>query len=471
MSIILMFQHFVDRERELEFLEERYSSGKPELLVIYGRRRIGKTALLMRFTRNKPHLYFLAAEKPFRDSVRELKELFADYLNDNLFRLADVGDLETLFREFFQRKGSERVVLIIDEFPVLIEAYRPVVSVLQRLWDTHLSKRRDLVMVLCGSSIGMMETDVLGYRSPLYGRRTGQWMLGEMDFFDIGGFFPTYSVEDLVKVYSVVGGVPGYLASFSGEKSFTENLVENVFSKGGYLYEEAEILLRQELRKPANYFAILRAIAAGKETFGKIVDETGLDKSLVSKYLSVLQNLRIVERELPALTSAKAKTRMKKGRFVITDNYFRFWFRFVYPNRGVLESGELDTFMLRFTPEFNTYLGEAFEDICRKYILRRLLKESFTEVGRWWHKGEEIDIVARNSRLIVAEAKWSNLSAEDAQIILDRLEIKAQKIKQAKKKHYVLLARKIENKNKLRDTHHSAYDLEDVAKLIKRSPY
>lgn len=120
-----MFQHFVDRERELEFLEERYSSDKPELLIIYGRRRIGKTALLMRFTRNKPHLYFLAAEKPFRDSVRELKELFADYLNDNLFRLADIGDLETLFREFFQRKGSERVVLIIDEFPVLIERTGP----------------------------------------------------------------------------------------------------------------------------------------------------------------------------------------------------------------------------------------------------------------------------------------------------------------------------------------------------------
>jgi AAA+ ATPase superfamily predicted ATPase len=162
-----MFQLFVDRERELEFLEERYTSGQPEFLVVYGRQRIGKTALLLHFVRSKPHVYFLVTEKPVKDSVRELKELFADYLKDELFRLADIRDFETLFREFFLRKGSERFVLIIDEFPVLIEGYKPVVSIFQRLWDTFLSKRSDVLLVLCGSSIGMMETDVLGYESPL----------------------------------------------------------------------------------------------------------------------------------------------------------------------------------------------------------------------------------------------------------------------------------------------------------------
>nr|MDO8081790.1 ATP-binding protein [Candidatus Freyarchaeota archaeon] len=465
-----MFQLFVDRERELEFLEERYSSGQPELLVVYGRRRIGKTALLLHFVRNKPHVYFLVTEKPVKDSVRELKELFADYLKDELFRLADIKDFETLFREFFLRKGSERIVLIIDEFPVLIEGYKPVVSIFQRLWDTFLSKRSDVFLVLCGSSIGMMETDVLGYKSPLYGRRTGQWMLGEMGFFSASGFFPNYATEDLVKVYSVVGGVPSYLASFNGRKTFEKNLVENIFSRGGYLYEEAEILLKQELRKPANYFAILRAVAAGKESFGGIVNETELDKSLVSKYLSVLQSLRIVERELPTFSSVKAKTRTKKGRYVIVDNYFRFWFRFVYPNRGILESGELDTFMPKFNEEFNSYLGEAFENICRKYILRRLIRDPFLEVGRWWHKGTEIDIVASNSRIIIVEVRWSNLSGKEAASILEKLEAKVEKIESTKKKHYVLLAKKVEDKNKLQNTNHSAYDLEDVAKLIGRPP-
>ncbi len=465
-----MFQLFVDRERELKFLEERYASGEPELLVIYGRRRIGKTALLLRFAQNKPHIYFLATEKPSWDSVRDLKMLFADYLGDELFRLADIRDFETLFKEFFQRKGSERIVLIIDEFPVLIEGYKPVVSIFQRLWDAFLSKRRDVFLVLCGSSIGMMETEVLGYRSPLYGRRTGQWMLREMDFFSVGGFFPNYSTEDLVKVYSVVGGVPSYLASFDSRKTFEENLVENIFSKGGYLYEEAEILLKQELRKPANYFTILRAIAAGKESFGEIVNETELDKSLVSKYLSVLQSLNIVERELPTFSSIKAKTRIKKGRYTITDNYFRFWFRFVYPNRGILESGNLESFVSQFKKEFNNYLGETFENICRKYILRKLIREPLLEVGRWWHKETEIDIVASNNQLITAEISWASLSQKEAESTLQKLEAKTEKIESTKKKHYILIAKKIQDKSQLQNTNHSAYDLEDVEKLIARPP-
>ncbi|MEX2753517.1 MAG: ATP-binding protein, partial [Candidatus Freyarchaeota archaeon] len=424
--------------------------------------------LLLRFAQHKPQIYFLATEKPYWDSVRDLKMLFADYLGDELFRLADIRDFETLFREFFQRKGSERIVLIIDEFPVLIEGHKPVVSIFQRLWDTFLSKRRDVFLVLCGSSIGMMETEVLGYKSPLYGRRTGQWILREMDFLSIGGFFPNYNIEDLVKVYSVVGGVPSYLASFDAWKTFEENLVENVFSKGGYLYEEAEILLKQELRKPANYFTILRAIAAGKESFGEIVNETELDKSLVSKYLSVLQSLNIVERELPTFSSIKAKTRIKKGRYTITDNYFRFWFRFVYPNRGILESGDLESFMSKFKKEFNNYLGETFENICRKYILRRLIREPLLEVGRWWHKETEIDIVAINNQLITAEVSWSNLSQKEAEATLQKLEAKAEKIESTKKKHYILIAKKIQDKSQLQNINHSTYDLEDVEKLITR---
>ncbi|AEH24538.1 ATP-binding protein [Pyrococcus yayanosii] len=464
-------QIFVDRERELEFLERRYSSEKAELIIIYGRRRIGKTELLLHFAKDKPYVYFLATEKPYHENIRDLQRLMAEFLGDPLFSRISFGNIDELLMAFAEKIGDERVVLIIDEFPVLIENYRPVLSLLQRAWDLKLSKTK-LMLILCGSSVSTMETEVLGYKSPLYGRRTGQWKVDEIPFFNISEFLPSYSVENLIKVYGVVGGIPAYLLQFDPEKSFKENVVENVLSKGSYLYEEAEILLREELREPANYFAILEAIASGRTRFGEIVSATGLDKSLVSKYLTVLQRLGIVEREVPI--TATHKEASKRGLYSISDNYFAFWFRYVLPNRSHLEAGLAEEVWERSREDFDAYMGTVFESLVRKPgVFLRLTGFRFTKLGRWWHKNEEIDVVAldgEEERALLVEVKWKDLTAREARGILKDLERKAELLRlDSWEKRYGLVAKSLKGKERLRVKGWLVWDLSDFESLLSRS--
>ncbi|WP_457750892.1 ATP-binding protein [Thermococcus sp.] len=461
-------QKFVDRKRELEFLERAYSSDRAEFLVIYGRRRIGKTELLLHFARNKPHVYFLATEKPYRDNLRELQGLLAEFLGDRLFGKVAFGDIDELLMAFGERIGDERVTLIIDEFPLLVEHYRPVLSLLQKAWDLKLSETK-IMLILCGSSVSAMENEVLAYKSPLYGRRTGQWRLTEIPFFHIGEFLPGYTVEDLVKVWSISGGIPAYLLQFSPEKSFDENVVERVLSKGAFLYEEAEFLLREELREPANYFAILQAIAAGRSRFGEIVNATGLDKSLVSKYLAVLQRLGIVEREVPV--TATVKEASKRGLYSIADNYFAFWFRYVLPNKSYLEAGLAEDVWKRSKEDFNTYMGSVFEKLVRNpEVFFRLTGFRFTKLGRWWRKGEEIDLLALNERerkALFVEIKWKDLSEREARGILKDLERKAKLVGlEGWEKSYGLVAKSLEGKEELKAKGYLVWDLGDFERLI-----
>ncbi|WP_456398046.1 ATP-binding protein [Palaeococcus sp. (in: euryarchaeotes)] len=452
-------QKFLDRRKEMEFLENRYSSGRAEFLIIYGRRRIGKTELLLHFAKDKTHVYFLATERPYRENIRELQKLLAEFLGDELFSRIAFEDIDELLMTFADRAGDERIVLIIDEFPLLIEQYRPVLSLLQKAWDLKISKTK-LMLILCGSSVSAMETDVMGYKSPLYGRRTGQWRLDEIPFFHIGEFLPGYSPEDLVNTYGVLGGVPAYLLQFEPEKSFDENVVGNVLSKGSFLYEEAEILMREELREPANYFAILEAVAGGRSRFGEIVNATGLDKSLVSKYLTVLQRLGIVERNVPVTA-----TRSKRGVYSIADSYFAFWFRYVLPNKSYLEAGLAEEVWERSREDFNTYMGGVFEKLVRKpEVFMKLTDFRFTRIGRWWYKGEEIDLVALNERekkALFVEVKWRALKEREARRILKDLERKAELVGlDGWEKHYGIVAKEIEGKEELR----LAWDLKDFKK-------
>lgn len=460
-------QRFVDRERELAFLEERYASGDAELLIIYGRRRIGKTELLLHFVRDKEHVYFLASQKPYRDNLRELQRMMGDFLGDRLFSRIDFGDIDELLIEFSKRVHGKRVVLIIDEFPYLIERYKPVLSLIQRAWDLELSKS-DLMLILCGSSVSSMETEVISYKSPLYGRRTGQWKVSELPFWSLREFFPSYSTEELVKVYGVLGGIPAYLLRFDPEKSFDENVVKRVLSKGAFLYEEAEILLKEEVREPANYFAILQAVASGRSRFGEIVNATGLEKSLVSKYLNVLEKLGMVEREVPV--TASRKEALKRGRYSITDNYLAFWFRYVLPNRSYLEAGMGEEVWERSREDFKEYMGGVFERLLRKpEVFTKLTGFGFTRIGRWWRKGEEIDLVALNERerkVLFVEVKWKELSEREARGILRDLERKAELVGlEGWEKRYGLVAKRVEGKDGLREEGFLAWDLGDFEGL------
>ncbi len=420
--IFIMSQQFVDREEELAFLDEAWKRG-PQLIVIYGRRRIGKTELLLRFARDRPHLYFLADKTSIPNNLRRLARRMADYLGRPSFARISFQDWESLFREFVEWKGEERMVMIIDEFPYLIELSRSVPSEFQVIWDEILSKRDDIVLVLCGSSIGIMESEVLGYRSPLYGRRTGQWKVREIHPLRVREFVPGYTLEDSFRVYGVLGGVPAYLSQLDGSKGFWENVRDLLLRKGSPLYEEVDNLLRMELREPKNYKLVLQALAEGRRRVTEIANLTGLDKALVSRYLEVLRTMDLVAYETPLLESPSTKRR----RYYISDKYFRFWFRYVQPNREMIEEGRSDELITLIRRDFDAYMGPVFEEIVRKSV-HRVLPFTPLKVGRhWWkERGEarEIDLLAvGEGSVALVEVKWSDLRERDVERIVGRLRV------------------------------------------------
>ena len=432
--------------------------------MIYGRRRIGKTECLLNFCSKKPHIYFLATEKTYNENIGDLQNSIGGFLNEKLLQNAAILDFEALISVFLERKKPEKVIIVLDEFQILIQLYRPILSTLQRIWDVKISRGNDVMVILCGSSIGMMETEVLDVKSPLYGRRTGQWKFDTLKFADLSGFFPTHTLEDRIKFYGVSGGVPGYLTRLDANLSFEENLLANIFSKGSYLYEEAEILLRQEFREPARYFSILRAIAAGKNHFGEIVNETNLDAATVSKYLSYLQQLRIVERVLPILSSIKDKIRPKKGQYLISDQYISFWFKFVFPYKAILESRRTKDHYDMIEIGLQQYFGEVFEELCRKELGHLLIEENLVEIGSWWKKGIEIDVVAKGKILYLLEIKWSVLNTKEADDVIQMLIEKGRGIEGEKK--YGLIAKKVEEKRVLRKNGYLVWDLEDIQEKL-----
>ncbi len=392
--MIIMIKQFVNRERELSWLED--TNG---LLVLYGRRRVGKTELIKEFCRGKKHLYFLATQKTEKENMWDMQRLMADHLDDDLFRRIEFTEWEDLFHEFIN-KVDEHVIIAIDEFPYLSEVNKAIPSIFQKIWDEIL-KEEDITMILCGSSISMMERHVLGRKSPLYGRRTGQWRLKPFKFADLKKFFPDAKLEDRMWFYSLADGIPQYLGMMDTKYDTEWNIKHNVLSKGCYLYEEAENLLRQEFRKPSNYFSILQAIAEGNTRYGEIVNRTGFNKPQLSQYLKNLQELHVLDAEFPVTQ----KKRSRNALYRLSDNYYDFWFEFIYPNKSMLEEGKIDKVLKRERNNLRRHVSFVFEQICREYIL-----EESSEVGRWWKKGEEIDVVGidrSSNNIVYGECKYS----------------------------------------------------------------
>ena len=459
-----MLQLFVDRQRELQFLEEHYKTGKAELVVIYGRRRVGKTELTVKFSENKPHIYFLADRRPEKQLIEELKQRMSLYLQDESFAKLAIADWVELFNEFTKWSKNTRTVIAIDEFPELIEANQAVPSMFQKIWDQNL-KDTSTMLILLGSSVAMMETEVLNYKSPLYGRRTGQWKVEPLKIHQIKPFFPSSNLETLVHVYACVGGVPAYLQKFDLKIGFWENVGQKILSKGEFLYEEAEFLLREELREPRNYAAILKAIAQEAQTYGEILNKTGVDKSMLSKYTSTLEDLGFIRRIHPVGAAPKSR----KSQYVIGDNYLNFWFRYVFPNKTELEIGNTRTVLDKIRRDYGVYLGRVFEQVAAELLLekqaRGKLPFSFGSVGKWWFKDSEIDLVALDEEkqaVTFIETKWSDLEALDCQRILHNLRVKAQHFKwKHKKANYAVIAKHITDKEALTKKGQLLFDLED----------
>ena len=400
---------FVNREAELHLLERRFASGKAELFVLYGRRRVGKTELLTRFCEGRRHIFFVAD----LGSESSLRTGLSTAVNAALFGPGQIDAVyatwEGLFQALAQGAQTERLVVVLDEFPYLVGAHPPLASILQRAWDQVL-QRSQVMLVLCGSYIGMMEATVLGYQAPLYGRRTGQYLLEPLGFADARLFFPNYSLEDQVRAYAVYGGTPAYLQTLQPEASLADNILNGILSRGAFLYDEVRFVLQQELREPRNYFAVLQAIAAGATRLNEIRQATGIEG--VTAYLDTLRQLHLVERAVPVTESQPHKSR--RGLYRLKDPYLRFWFRYVHPNRSPLERGGgrivLDTQVI---PQLDGFTGPVFEDICQQFFWRAGLSGGLPfmpqRVGKWWSANEEIDLVALGeTEAILAECKWTS---------------------------------------------------------------
>ena len=412
-------QKFVNRVEEIEILEEAYSSREASLFILYGRRRVGKTELISKFIGNRG-FYFLATAEGDRENINNFKASVSKFLKDDSIIRAGFDDWHSLFSVLassnsFQAKASKsKIIIAIDEFPYLIEANRAIPSVFQKIYDTIL-RQLNVMLILSGSSISIMENEVLSYRSPLYGRRTGQLQLKPLKFRYLAEFVD-YGFEDLCKTYFVFGGIPEYLLKIDPDVGFWENVSKKLLSKGSALYEEGEFLLRTEFREPRNYMLILRSISYGNHTLGEICTYSGLDKSMVSKYLDVLMSLGLVTPEKPFGASEKFKRRL----YWISDQYLKFWFRYVLPHKSEIESSHNGGVLDNIKADFPTFAGEQFENLMKELIMDGILGRSFSTVSRWWGRNgtgkkgndiEEIDIIAYSEsrrELLFAECKWTN---------------------------------------------------------------
>ena len=450
---------FIDRNDELAFLRRQAARERASFVVIYGRRRTGKTELVLRFLREYQGIYYLADKKTYRENLRSFQRVAAEFLGDELFGVAEFSTWFDVFNALLNRV-REKIVIVIDEFPYLLE--KGVLEEFQKIWDMLLSRRK-VMLIIVGSSISMMEKKVLSHSSPLYGRRTGQIQLMPLKFWNIRDFFPNYSFEDRLKVYAVLDGIPYYLLLFSQDLDFKENMLENYLHRLSPLYEDAEVLLRDELREVKRYFSILNAIASGKRNFTEIKNNVNMESNILARYLSILQSIGIVVDDRPVLQQKRVL------RYRLLDNYFKFWFRYIYPNKWLIETGNGERLYKIIESTFQTYLGEIFEDVVRDVISH--FTRQWDIVGKWWHKGEEIDIVAVNKRkkeALFAEVKWRNRKMGWAEYEeLRRKSELVQGLEDYRKKYLLVNKGGFRDEDKLVEESVGLWDLKTLEKLVK----
>lgn len=423
--------NFINREGDLAWLETEYAKKWSGFIVLYGRRRVGKTTLIEQFIRDKKAIYFMADKQVEKELISRLNQAMARSINDPLMADLTFNSWETLFEYWLQKeKFQTKIVVVIDEFQYLTKVNPAFPSVLQRLWDERL-KKKNIFLILCGSLINMMYSTTLSYQSPLYGRRTGQMKLESITFHDYMKFLPKVSSEKRLEYYAVTGGIPKYIETLSPVKNLLENINENILSKNSYLYDEPRYILNEEVTETLNYFSILKTIACGEHKIGNIAAKIGIKANILTKYLDMLINLGIIERQVPVTERNPEKSKM--GLYYIKDNYFRFWFRYVFPYQSYLEIQEKDYVLSIIKEDFSNFTGAVYEKVCLEKI-PILIKEGKLPFkpekwGRWWIKNEEIDLIAINDRtreILFAECKWSTKLV--GLNVLDELREKAQKV-------------------------------------------
>lgn len=402
---------FVDRTEELAALEEQFADHQAAMVVIYGRRRIGKTALITEFVRDKRALYFLATEESEEQNRAAFQKQVAAFTGDELLGQVSVDNWDVLFDRL--TSDGERLVVALDEFQYLGKANPAFPSVFQRIWDTMLSKR-NVMVILCGSLISLMESQVLSYSSPLYGRRTAQVRMKQIPFRFYRDFFSKeIGRRELVELYSVTGGVPKYIESFRGVDDVYRGIEKSVLNSSSYLYDEPNFLLSKEVSEVGTYFSILKAVAAGNRKSGEIAAALNVRQTGLSKYLKVLERLDVLERVVPVTEENPEKS--KKGLYRIKDNYLRFWFRFVFPQMGLLETGRRAEALKTIRNNFvDGQVAYVYEDVCRDRLwdagAEGALPFMPERVGAWWGARDVgLDVVglgAEEGRAVFGECKF-----------------------------------------------------------------
>ncbi|MEW6624752.1 MAG: ATP-binding protein [Bacillota bacterium] len=414
-----MSKMFVNREKELSFLEGEFKKEGASLVIIYGRRRIGKTSLIKKFIEQKAALYFLATEESERENIASLQNILADYTGNNLLRSGANFSWDDLFITFRDYKRNEKKILIIDEFQYLGKANSSFPSVFQRIWDERL-KDTNIMVILCGSLIHMMESQTLAYSSPLYGRRTGQIKLTQVPFLHYKEFFKDKDKdkdkdkEELIEYYAVTGGVPKYIEAFQDLGDVYIGITKNILSKQSYLYEEPIFLLGKEVSEIGSYFSIIKTIAQGNHKLGNIAKVLGVSQTNLTKYLNTLINLDLIERQVPITERNLEKS--KKGLYFLKDNFIEFWFKFVYPYRSYIEMEHIEHVVEKIKSNFiDNHVSHIYEKVCMEKIWQLNYENRFffkvLKMGKWWDNREEIDIVGFNEdskEIFFCECKYHN---------------------------------------------------------------
>lgn len=403
---------FYGREKELKKLNEMYRSDKFEFAVVYGRRRVGKTTLLTEFSKGKKAIYFIAREASGGINLQNFSTDVFRVTDENKWENTYFSDWEKAFDYIYCISQNERIILVIDEYPYLAEGYRPISSIIQAHIDMKL-KDSKLFLILCGSSMSFMENQVFGYKSPLYGRRTAQFKVKPFTYFESIPFFQGFEREDKAALYGITGGIPEYLSKINSKMSLKENILSLYLSDSGALYEEPTNLMKQELREPSTYNGIIEAIAGGGSRLNEIATKSGMESNKCAKYLSSLLSLGIVKKEIP-ITEKPGK----KSIYLLEDQMFRFWYRFVFPNMSLiaLDLGK-EVYNTKIEPQLNSFMGFVFEEICKQYLYENIKSAPFFfgQIGRWWgnnpklKRQEEIDLMAADcDSALFGECKWTN---------------------------------------------------------------
>jgi hypothetical protein len=426
---------FANRYKELKLLNDEYASKKFSFTVLYGRRRVGKTTLLKEFIVNKPSIYFLVTLENFNIVLNRLQNIVADFLGDSFLKSLELKDIKQLFEYLSQKEYEQKLIIIIDEFQYLTKLDNSIPSQFQYIVD-ELLKNKNIHLILCGSIISMMYEQTLSYSSPLYGRRTSAIKLEAIEFEYLKEFFPSKSNEELIGLYSVLYGVPKYLEMFADSGNLFKSIEKNILNPSGYLYNEPQFVLQNEVNEPITYFSILQIIANGERKLGHIAGKLGKNVQNITSFISKLIELDIIYKDVPVTETNPLKS--KKGLYFIKDNFFRFWFTYVLPHKSQLEMGNTNYVISKIKENFNGFVSPVYENLAIAYLLKNY---DLLKCGRWWDKNEEIDAVGVGEDfLIVAECKYSNKKVGID--ILQDLQEKAKKIdSDLPIKHYILFSK------------------------------